>query len=133
MTEREKLIELILQCDKENEVLNCYEERPRKMQAAKLVSDHLLANGVIVPPCKAGDVVYALWDIPTETKYIVYCAEVKKISQYKKNCRLTTVFEIEPIAFRGRRKEYQLDDFGKFVFLTKEEAERALKERSEGK
>ena len=83
-------------------------------------------------PCKVGDMVYALWSVPTETKYIVYCAEVKKISQYKKYLRLTTVFEIEPIEFRGRRKEYQIDDFGKLVFLTKEEAEKAL-ERSEGK
>lgn len=92
-------------------------------------ADHLLADGVIVPPCKVGDVVYALWDVPTETKYIVYCAEIKKISQYNKNCRLTVFFEIEPVEFRGRRKEYQIDDFGKTVFLTREEAERALKER----
>ena len=83
----------------------------------------------IVPSVMVGDIVYALWEVPTETKYIVYCAEVKKISQYKKNCQLTTFFEIEPIEFRGRRKEYQTDDFGKTVFLTKEEAETKLKER----
>ena len=119
MTERERLIQLIKQGN------GGYD-----FNSLELIADHLLANGVIVPPCKVGDIVYALWGIPTETKYIVYCAEVKKISQYERNCRLTTVFEIEPIEFRGRRKEYRLEDFGKTVFLTKEEAEKALKERN---
>ena len=93
------------------------------------LADHLLDNGVIVPPCKVGDTVYALWNVPTEAKYIVYCAEVKKISQYTKNCRLTSVIEIEPIEFRGRRKEYQFDEIGKTVFLSEAEAKYALKNR----
>ena len=120
---RDKLIDLILYSD----ILcdNCGENSPS--YCAEALAEHLLENGVIVPPCMVGDTVYALWSVPTETKYIVYCAEVKKISQYKKNCQLTTFFELEPIEFRGRRKEYQIDDFGKTVFLTRESAEQALK------
>lgn len=60
MTERERLIELLLKCDKVHEVLNCFHERPRKVQAAELIADHLLANGVIVPPCKVGSTIYML-------------------------------------------------------------------------
>ena len=124
MTDRERLIELIRKAKKNTKGANCDLEREM------LFADYLLVNGVTVPPCKVGDMVYSLWSVPTETKYIVYCAEVKKISQYKKNCRLTSVFEIEPIEFRGRRKEYLFEDFGKTVFLTREEAEKAIAERS---
>lgn len=47
MTERERLIELLDQ--------NCgYSEE----QKAETLADYLLANGVIVPPCKVGDKVY---------------------------------------------------------------------------
>ena len=122
MTDRERLMELI------NKSFAMQYEMQRFL-TAEYTADHLLANGVIVPPCKVGDLVYALWSVPTETKYVIYCAEVKKISQYKRNCRLATVFDLEPIEYRGRRREYQIDDFGKTVFLTKEEAEKALAER----
>lgn len=57
---RERLIELILACDMENEVLVCFKERPKNRQAAEIIADHLLANGVIVPPCKVGDTVYGI-------------------------------------------------------------------------
>ena len=33
---------------------------------------------IIIPPCKVEDLVYALWSVPTESKYIVYCAELEK-------------------------------------------------------
>ena len=79
-------------------------------------------------PCKVGDIVWALWDVPNKTKYVVYCAEVKKICVSKKNCRLTTIFLLEPLDFRGRLKEYRLDEFRKLFFLTYEEAEKKLKE-----
>ncbi len=73
------------------------------------IADHLLANGVIVPPCKIGTRVYRLipdlsviWPDPTEYKIIW--------------------------------DTFKLDDiytFGKTVFLTKEEAEKALMERKD--
>lgn len=83
----------------------------------------------VVFPCKVGDWVYALWSVPTNYKYVIYCAEVKEIRIAKRNCRLTTTYFLEPIEYRGRRKEYKDDDFGNLVFLTREEAEQALKER----
>ena len=80
-----------------------------------------------VLPCKIGDWVYALWDVPTEYKYVIYCAEVKEIRHSVRNCRATTTYGLEPIEYRGRIKEYRDDDFGKTVFLTNEEAEAALR------
>ena len=48
MTERERLIELLLEWgNKENDGVR-----------AKSIADYLLANGVIVPPCKVGDKIY---------------------------------------------------------------------------
>ena len=81
---------------------------------------------LVVLPCKVGDWVYALWDVPTAAKYVIYCAEVKEIRISNRNCRPTTTYLLEPIEYRGRRKEYRDDDFGKTVFLTREEAERAI-------
>lgn len=77
------------------------------------IADHLLANGIIVPPVKVGDTVweieytvgsYELWEAhPLET-------EVKAI------CVLTE-YDYHPISA-----------VGKDVFLTREDAEQSLKE-----
>ena len=87
-------------------------------------ADHLIANGVIVMPCKVGDTVYYLdGTILVESK--VHC-----------------------ISFGGRYGTYsqgqihiydsdkdnitqKIEQFGKTVFLTKEQAEQKLKELSE--
>lgn len=118
---RERLIELISQCNAKN--LNMVQ----LLEFEKLLlADHLLANGVIVPPCKVGDMLFALWSVPTEAKYVIYSAEVVEIRTSGSNCRQTTTFLLEPLAYRGRKKEYRIDDFGKLVFTNKEEAEKAL-------
>ena len=106
---RERLIELLKKAKaamkKEN--LSC--DIARNM----FVAEYLIANGVIVPPCKVGDTVYEIeydlnsgwWEAhPLET-------EVKAV------CILT------------ENDYYPLNRVGKDVFLTREEAERALKER----
>lgn len=49
MNERERLIELIRGARKNTKGANCDLEREM------LFADYLLANGVIVPPCKVGD------------------------------------------------------------------------------
>ena len=76
--------------------------------------------------CKVGDLVYALWEAPVKLKYIIYCAEVKEIRISMRNCRLTTTYILEPIDYRGRRREYRGEDFGTLVFKTQEDAESKL-------
>ena len=78
--------------------------------------------------CRLGDVVYALWSVPTESKYVVYPAEVKEINLSSTNARKMIMYKLEPIAFRGRYNKYYDDDFGKLVFQSQEEAEQALAE-----
>ena len=79
---------------------------------------------VVVLPCKVGQRVFALMDMD---KHISEC-EVKRISMGNK----IGFIGLEPIGARGREYGVVLNGFGKTVFLTREEAEKALEER-EGK
>ena len=78
------------------------------------VADYLISNGVIVPPCKVGDTVY---DIADGTAYAT------KVLQF--------VYFGDRWACRTVSSFPNLEGFGTRVFLTREEAEKALKE-SEG-
>lgn len=101
--------------------------------ARKLMEDAPTVDAVEVR-CNVGNWVYALWNVPTKDKYIIYCAEVKEIRIAKRNSRITTTYILEPIEYRGRKKEYRDDDFGKLVFINEEDAKVALEERrSDGK
>lgn len=51
MTDRERLIELMVRTFEAQDEM-------RGFLTAEHTADHLLANGVIVPPCKVGDKVY---------------------------------------------------------------------------
>ena len=79
------------------------------------IADHLLANGVVVLPCKVGDTVYRISQkFCTKTKYV----QKTKISRITIDDDGIWLFcECNPTA---------KCIFGKTVFLTREEAEAAL-------
>lgn len=112
MTERERLIELLMQGELEADkqgVFNC----SRSEWKAEIIADFLLENGVIVLPCKVGDMVY----IFERGSYIIpICGQGKPHWEIK----------IEKCSF----KYWLLDNhkFGENMFFTREEAEKALKE-----
>lgn len=94
------------------------------------IADHLIANGVIVSPCKVGDTVYSFCEVfgavlPyfVETLNIAYYDKNKIVCQYEANC--TNVEENELLD----SIDFEFDDIGKTVFLTREEAEAALRKR----
>ena len=103
------------------------------------IADHILANGVIVPPCKVGDTVYVLDDI-------IWAYECKGCPYFEEGwyddpheCRKTNdgrkhhdCIEIkEHIVTQDDIYSYlQRSLFGKTVFFTREEAEKALAERN---
>lgn len=68
------------------------------------LADYLLENGVVVLPCKVGDTVYQ-----RDNAGQIYESTVKNI-----------IYDTDGIAFDERA-------VGKTIFLTKEEAEQALK------
>lgn len=72
----------------------------------------------IILPCKVGHRVFALLDTD---KHISEC-EVKQIGMGNK----IGFIGLEPIGARGREYGISLNGFGKTVFLTREEAEKAL-------
>lgn len=79
---------------------------------------------VVVLPCKVGQRVFALLDTD---KHISEC-EVKQIGMGNK----IGFLGLEPIGARGREYGVALNGFGKTVFLTREEAEKALEAMRKG-
>lgn len=89
-------------------------------EAVEINADYLLANGVIVPPCKVGDTVYLL-----QKYYGTYCFNV--VEDKVQMIGITSRgIHIKARNHQDHNKMYML---GKTVFLTREEAEHALKER----
>lgn len=105
---RERLIELLLN----SEVFNDADGKAD----AKCLADYLLANGVIVPPCKVGDMVYRI-------------ADVDKTIKEERVGEIHLEFTIDDGT--GWHNVWWLKEYniGVTTFLTKEEAEQALKER----
>ena len=113
---RDRLIELL----KNSPHLNVLYGDDKEWEEA---ADHLLAAGVIVPPCKVGDTVYKIFNGK------IYEMRAIAIPLLISSCgaHLSVTAENN----RDACLSLELDDFGKTVFLTREEAEKAL-ERSEG-
>jgi hypothetical protein len=86
-------------------------------------AEELVANGVIVPPCKVGDVVYKIMDIESVHRQILEVEVLSIRTDGKMKFFVKTVKN-----YLYRYAEYPIDDFGKTVFLTKEEAEEKLRE-----
>lgn len=82
------------------------------------------AGRVVVLPCKVGQRVFALMDTD---KHISEC-EVKQIGMGNE----IGFIGLEPIGARGREYGVALNGFGKTVFLTREEAKKALEARKDG-
>lgn len=89
---------------------------------AELIADKLLAEGVIVPPCKVGETVYKIFgEKVVEMRAVAIPLLISSCGAH-----------LSVTAENGRAAciSLDIDDFGKTVFLTREEAEKALAERS---
>ena len=118
MTERERLIELLEEADQVAQAKGITDYKDAIADNA----DHLISNGVIVPPVKLGSrhKVY----IPITGTTVVYDTKVYGIGVDEDGDIVINPKEYpeEVISINGF-------NFGKSVFLTKEEAEKALKEK----
>ena len=106
MTERERLIEMV------KDILGKY-------NLPENIADELLEYGVIVPPCKVGDDLYWIND------------ETNKVEKQEKGIAGITLCP------NGKWEVIDLDGNSdligtQYAYLSREEAEKALKER-EGK
>lgn len=111
---RDRLIELIASKVCEDYSPSCDEYVPHSCEKCYAnscrigeIADHLLANGVIVPPCEVGTVVYRV------------CKQKYPVDSYRMHWEedwfiLTCQFDLSMIP-----------EIGKTVFLTRKEAEQA--------
>ena len=104
---RDRLIELLKQVDEYGDALSEYSEK----------ADYRIGRGVILPPCKVGDTV---WYIDRPEMRVVE-AVVKGVCYNAHN------FFYDIVSEQGYR--YAHEDG---VYASREEAERALAERSGG-
>lgn len=99
MNDRARLIELLKAIGHEN----CF-------GSIEKITDYLLANGVIVPPCKVGDTVYILRNGEIHRNHI---------------CQIHISQTYAQTFFSCYGEKIGVEQFGKTVFLTREEAEQA--------
>lgn len=86
---------------------------------ARVIADYLLDNGVIVPPCKVDDTIYKIFRDRVVGPYEIRLLEVD-----------SGVLDESGMHFVDNRDCWVFfEEFGKTVFLSKAEAEYALKNR----
>ena len=118
---RDRLIELLYDANEKFDETDCTDE-----EAVELLADHLLANGVIVPPCKVGDTVWFLNRYSSISMYKDFVYEAKVVRVYvERDNELCLSVRIKNEF--GTTEYPRITEIGKTVFLTREEAERALK------
>ena len=137
---RDRLIELLKKADKyASGVCTDYDE------AQEVCAEYLLAEGVIVPPCKVGDTVYKVCTVNSRIKFGSHwdgkvvesnCDRCGYRNAYCRNIGLQKHEHELMVDVIVEKKVYDLvflvdimPYFGKVWFTTKEEAEKALAER----
>ena len=137
MTERERLIEVLSNIDYACDNGSNLQDR------IEFIADYLLANGVIVPPCKVGDTVYEICERRRSGKWqkaiverVVHGIEIGIDWQKAIVERVVHGIEIgidKILTARcGTTTYLYLSRLGETVFLTREEAEKVLKGDEQG-
>lgn len=128
---KNRLIELLraeipTECDKHENCIGCpyeFNEESCIASLAASTADHLLANSVIVPPVNTGDTIYSI--------------STGKLNELRVESISATMYHdrinigVHATNYRGAFLLLEKCDFCKTVFLTREEAEQALKEREQ--
>lgn len=137
MTDRERLIDLIKKAEKQ-ELLDFFTadlDEAIDMSggtqfngSVEYLAAYLIEHGVIVTPCKVGDTVYVL---TSDSITGFEKSRVKRMLLKNLQDGMTIKIIILCVCddWGGAVREFYPEDFGKTVFLTREEAEKALKER----
>ena len=126
MSDRERLIDLMIEAKR---------TEPETGSFTDYLADYLVEHGVIVLPCKVGDTVYIVYDDDYEDFVVTeICCGTLGAFRVCAECNVhgkRDTFQCEE-EYCGRsfcKTSFEFREFGKTVFLTREEAERALKER----
>lgn len=117
MTDRDRLIEIL------QDTLHEW-ECDVSIKTLTEITEHLIANGVICPPCKVGAEIFGLFDNDDEQRKEIYEGKVLCFSLDENNLLWARMRYRNSLTYW-----YTTDDFGKTVFLTPEEAEKTLEEK----
>lgn len=124
---RDRLIQLISNADEEckhsKDCKSCSGYGKGSLCMNYHIADYLINNGVVVLPCKVGDKTFLLLEKVTGG-YDIIESECVRIIENKYSRIFSMAFDCEEI---GNTLEFHLEDFERWVFLTREDAERALK------
>ena len=85
---------------------------------------------LVVLPCKPWDKVYQLFVTDVIDKKLIYKIFQAKVTQITID-RFRTIFSFETLDENKYKSDLTMESFGETVFLTREEAEKALKEMEE--
>lgn len=122
--QKDRLVELLEESSKRvGEYIDSRHIIPSAEEVHSLRADYILANGVIVPPCKVGDKVFYVHEVCDENcdEYLdISVGECEGISMQKEGLWIYCRYE-DGLTYWHRS--------GETVFLTKEEAEEALQKR----
>lgn len=129
MTERERLVELITEAHEYwlKYVDDCaFNQEPLAFTFEQMFADHLLSNGVIVPLCYIGQ---PIWYLHKSYDGLIELDEGKVSMIQQKADKSWKV----RITINSSVWDFTPNEIGIRYFLSREDAEKALKERSEGK
>ncbi len=118
MTDRERLVERIQ-----------ISVPPNVSHWAEVIADELLADGWMIPPCKVGTTVFQIVHLKDKTGFIVerkvvgfHIGEFPDIRGHKRGQYLIVHHDAS-----NTLTHIDIKQIGKTVFLSREEAEKALK------
>lgn len=111
MDMRDRLVELIINAKRDDQETGSFTDH---------LADYLIENGVIIPPCKIGDTVYKC-----------HTVNFKHTGEITKRTIKQITFSAFTVTDDGASGWFDIDNLGKTVFLTREEAEKALKEHDD--
>ena len=116
MTQRERLFDLLD---------DCWDLSEYRRPTLGRIANYLLEKGVIIPPVKVGQIVYVI----TKTDIRTYKVHTIVVGDAYHKCYFFAEWYYDSLAFYST--DFDFADVGKTVFLTKEEAQKALEEREE--
>ena len=130
---RDRLIELLKEAHESwlRYVDECaFNQTALSFSFEQMFADHLLAEGIIVPPCKVGQTVYHFSrDLGAVFPYFVENLNIGSMGKNKTYWNYEANYHDEETDELIDEIDFDLDDIGKTVFLTRHEAEQALAER----
>lgn len=121
-SERKRLLEILKQnCHCINE--DCEKCSSNGICFTHREADHLLDNGIVVPPVKVGDVVWLIGNMRIYTKEVICSRKVISVQRLRTG---ETLMHFKDGCFPS-------DAIGVYAFTSREEAEKALRKEDEGK